>query len=322
VRRESVRLVPLGPSRNVVARASAWLKLVATKDAPDVEAALACYDRLVRPLEPALVGATRWLLVPDGPLAFLPFDALARGSLEKPERLVASVECALVPSAGVYAALAAEAAPLAEDGRVLAVGAPTPPRSPAAAAEFPPLPGSADEARETAERVPAERRVVLVGADATPDRVLAAFASEGPRFSTLHFACHGVVDVLRTHGTGLLLAEGDVLDADRLARAHVPADLAVLSACDSGKGAQIRGEGVYGLARAFFLAGVPRVMVTQWAISDATTRAFMRRFHAGRAAGKAPGAALTDAKREAIAEGGSAAHPSEWAAFVLWGLAR
>jgi len=82
----------------------------------------------------------------------------------------------------------------------------------------------------------------------------------------------------------------------------------------------VLGEGVFGLVRAALLAGVPRVVTSQWVVSDRATRRFMDRLydaHLGR--GLSAASALTDAKRAALAAGGEDASPSRWAAFVLWG---
>jgi CHAT domain-containing protein len=118
-----------------------------------------------------------------------------------------------------------------------------------------------------------------------------------------------------------VLADGEILGVDRLARLHVAADLATLSACESAKGAFARGEGVVGWSRAFFLAGVPRVMTSAWVVSDRATRPFMKRFYEAHLKQGLPAAtALADAKRAAIREGGDAASPAHWAAFTLWGL--
>ena len=118
-----------------------------------------------------------------------------------------------------------------------------------------------------------------------------------------------------------MLAGGDVLDVDAIHRLRVPADLAVLSACGTGRGALVAGEGVSGLARGFFIAGVPRVVVSAWVVSDASTAPVLVAFHRGVEAEKKPyAAALRAAKLAALARGGAAAHPSAWAAFTLWGL--
>jgi CHAT domain-containing protein len=118
-----------------------------------------------------------------------------------------------------------------------------------------------------------------------------------------------------------VLAGGDLLDVDAIHRLRVPADLAVLSACATGRGALLAGEGVSGFARGFFVAGVPRVVVSAWVVSDAAGAPVLVAFHRAVEAERKPCAdALRAAKLQALARGGDAAHPSAWAAFTLWGL--
>jgi len=118
----------------------------------------------------------------------------------------------------------------------------------------------ADEARAVVELVPAERRTLLLGAAASVDAVLSATGSDTSRLRVVHFACHGIVDPVRARGSGLLLAGGDVLDVDRLARTRVPADLVVLSACASARGKVAQGEGLSALR-----AGGPAAHPSAWA---------------------------------------------------------
>ncbi len=323
VRRSGTTLVELPRAGELGEAVDEFLRLAATPGTDDTPAAKRLYDALARPVERALEGASRLVLVPDGTLSFLPFEALLRVDGGRRERLVERFEVSYAPSASVWLSLRASGAPTGE--RVLAVGDPAQadvPRGQGAARSptAPSLPASALEAEDVARAFPSGGRTLLVGDAATVEGVEAATKAPGARYRVLHFACHGVIDPSRARGTGLLLAHGEVLDVDRLARWRVPADVAVLSACESGRGKLARGEGVFGLPRAFFLAGVPRVVVSQWVVYDRTTRPFMKRFYDGYVAGGlTAAAALRAAKRAALAEGGVAAHPSAWAAFVLWG---
>ena len=90
----------------------------------------------------------------------------------------------------------------------------------------------------------------------------------------------------------------------------------------TGQGKLLHGEGVLGFARGFFLAGVPRVVVSQWVVSDESSRALMHRFYEGLVTRDLPAsAALRAAQRAQLEAGGPWAHPFHWAAFTLWGAA-
>ncbi len=119
-----------------------------------------------------------------------------------------------------------------------------------------------------------------------------------------------------------MLSGGEVLTADAIYRRAISSDLVVLSACETARGREARGEGVMGLVRGLFFAGTPRVVVSNWRVSDACTRDFMVRFYGNLVTrGLTPGASLREAKLALLHATGERAHPSSWAAFVLWGSA-
>lgn len=108
------------------------------------------------------------------------------------------------------------------------------------------------------------------------------------------------------------------LFAHEVHRLELPAELVVLSACDTALGRQVRGEGlVAGLPRAFLSAGAARVVVSLWAVDDRSTRDLMVRFYGALlAGGTPPGRALARAQRALWRQGRS---PYHWAGFVLQG---
>jgi len=97
-------------------------------------------------------------------------------------------------------------------------------------------------------------------------------------------------------------------------------DLMVLSACETGLGEVVGGEGVMGLPYALFVAGNKNTLLTLWSISDDITAEFMASFFQKLKAGQAQIEALTATKREFINKGGKYANPKYWAAFVLYGV--
>jgi CHAT domain-containing protein len=113
----------------------------------------------------------------------------------------------------------------------------------------------------------------------------------------------------------LLLADGH-LSAAEILKLSLNAEVAVLSACDTGHG-RIAADGLLGLARAFMLAGVPSVVATLWKIPDGPTSLLMSHFYEHLEEGKAR--ALRKAMLQTIAEGHD--DPRDWAAFLLIGRA-
>jgi CHAT domain-containing protein len=143
----------------------------------------------------------------------------------------------------------------------------------------------------------------------------------------LHFATHASLDERHPEYSALVLAvQNDGID-DGLLQMHeifnlkLSADLAVLSACETGLGKEVTGEGLIGLTRAFFYAGVPSLVVSLWNVVDGPTPEFMLDFYKelDRRGNKAQ--ALRSAKLAMIARGGYA-HPAYWAPFILLGEPR
>jgi CHAT domain-containing protein len=93
----------------------------------------------------------------------------------------------------------------------------------------------------------------------------------------------------------------------------------VLSACETGLGREVKGEGLVGLTRGFMYAGAPRVVVSLWNVSDRATATLMGHFYEEMIKnGRAPGAALRAAQRT-MRRDARWAHPYYWSAFVIQG---
>jgi CHAT domain-containing protein len=95
--------------------------------------------------------------------------------------------------------------------------------------------------------------------------------------------------------------------------------LVVLSACDTGLGDITNGEGVYGLRRAFAIAGAESQLMSLWQVSDFGTQSLMAQYYEKLAAGMGRSAALRAVQLEMLASGGEYSHPYYWAAFILAG---
>jgi CHAT domain-containing protein len=94
------------------------------------------------------------------------------------------------------------------------------------------------------------------------------------------------------------------------------ADLVVLSACETALGEVQPNEGVFGLERAFLLAGARTLVLSLWPVSDEATRYLMTTFYAGWAQGWSKAEALRRARLELRRR---SAHPADWGAFILVG---
>lgn len=97
------------------------------------------------------------------------------------------------------------------------------------------------------------------------------------------------------------------------------ASLVVLSACQTGIGEEVPGEGMLGLSRGFMYAGTPRLLMSLWSVDDKATAEFMTRFYRNLLEdGLTAAAALKKTQRE-MREETKWSHPQYWAAFILQG---
>jgi CHAT domain-containing protein len=154
-----------------------------------------------------------------------------------------------------------------------------------------------------------------------------AMNPELAQYRIVHFATHGLLNSEHPELSGIVLSllneAGEPVDGflrlHEIYNLNLPADLVVLSACQTGLGKEIRGEGVVGLTRGFMYAGSPRVVASLWKVSDAATAELMKRFYQGMLKEKMrPAAALRVAQIEMWKQKRWQA-PFYWAAFELQG---
>jgi CHAT domain-containing protein len=105
----------------------------------------------------------------------------------------------------------------------------------------------------------------------------------------------------------------------RSSHLSIDTDLVVLSACETGLGQLVKGEGMVGLNRAFMYAGAPSVAVSLWSVSDQSTSTLLHEFYTSLSRGEqTKSQALRDAKLRLL-EQDDTAHPFHWAPFILVG---
>jgi CHAT domain-containing protein len=295
---------------------------------------------LLGPAE-ALLGNKRLLIVGDGALQLLPFAALPRepGAL-RTAPLVTAHEIVTLPSVSALALLTSQHAgrtpapkPLAivadpvfsaDDPRVHAPGS----RSPAAGqAPFQTTPfGRLRHTREEAEAIAAlaPYRDVLMALDFAASRDLVLSGTLG-EYRILHFATHGEINSDHAELSHLVLSlvdreghpEDGLLYAQEVYGLRLPADLVVLSGCETALGKEIRGEGLVGLPQAFLHAGAAQVVASLWKVDDRATAELFKSFYRYLLAEhKSPSKALQDAQIERWRR---EPRSYQWAAFISVG---
>ena len=296
--------------------------LTAARSIAAVEAeASALYKVLIAPLEKSIAGKERVLIVPDGSLNYLPFEALG---------LIERARVAYAPSASAAGALLARGRQRSRARQtLLAFADPSLPGGKGLKEhaergfDFTALPNARAEASAIGSLFPRTAARTFVGDTASESR-LKTEALES--FQYLHFAAHGYYDADEPARSGIVLAqspdagEDGFLQAREIMKLKLRADLVTLSACQTGLGKVLEGDGVQGLAKAFLYAGAQSVVVSLWNVNDAATAELMKRFYAGLKAGQPKDAAMREAKLGLMRGLGSKwRHPYYWAAFVVTG---
>jgi CHAT domain-containing protein len=146
------------------------------------------------------------------------------------------------------------------------------------------LPGTRREGKQILSLVPAALRKQAFDFDASRE---AATDPELGRYRYLHFATHGFLDSIHPELSAIVLSLFDArgapqdgfLRANEIFKLKLAADVVVLSACQTGLGKDVKGEGLIGLTRGFMYAGAPRVVVTLWSVDDVATAELMTRFY-------------------------------------------
>ncbi|MBC7911249.1 MAG: tetratricopeptide repeat protein [Pyrinomonadaceae bacterium] len=189
---------------------------------------------------------------------------------------------------------------------------------------IPRLPGTRREAERILSLAPAAKRMQALDFAASRTTAVSEKLRE---YRYLHFATHGFFNSTHPELSGIVLSMFDERGAQQngFLRMHeifnlqLPSELVVLSACQTGLGKEIKGEGMIGLTRGFMYAGAPRVVVSLWSVSDLATAELMTRFYQGILKdGMRPAAALRAAQIQMLQQK-QWQEPFYWAAFTLQG---
>ena len=286
---------------------------LAHRDLRATESAQSLYTLVLGPMRDLLQGVTDLVVVPDGVLWDLPFQALQPRA---GRYLIEDAAVSYAPSVTVLREAMRRRADSRAQPLMLAFGNPTGPD---------PLPETEQEVKQAGAAYGAASRV-FVGADATEER----WKAEAPKYGVLQLATHGVVDNASPMYSHLALArpvagdrEDGLLEAWEIMNLPLRASLVVLSACDTAQGQVAPGEGLIGLMWAVFVAGSPSTLVTQWSVESASSTLLVGAFHQEwrGGAGVSKARALQRAAIRVLRTRGFD-HPFYWAGFILAGDGR
>jgi CHAT domain-containing protein len=210
---------------------------------------------------------------------------------------------------------------------------------------FAPLPETLKEAQNIELRFGGSNTFSISGSEATKKKILSSDLSQ---YRYLHFATHGILgdQISGINEPALVMAAADTFDGNflrlsDLEKIKLNAELTVLSACDTGRGEYVNGEGVFGMSRGFLQAGSKSVLVSLWPVASDATVVFMDRFYGYLRSGKSKaeslrmtqmdflkGIPISDVDRRSVKiidkktkrfSAGDSKNPFYWAPFVIIG---
>lgn len=287
-----------------------------TEEVPDFQEKIySIYQHyLARALEYLPSGINRLLIIPDDVLNLIPFELLSR-SAERSDFLIQDYTIGYTYSASLFKAGQKPGESVADH---LFLG-----YAPAFAAAI--AQNRSCSGDQLADLENSDREVlgiqallggnVMLGTEANRD----SFLAQAGHYRIIHLATHACMDEENPMQSKVFFADDPIVNQD-LFNLNLSADLAVLSACNTGSGQLVKGDGVLSLSKGFVHAGCPSAVMSLWSVDDFSTSEIMIDFYDYLKKGYTKDKALRKAKLDFIASADKVKkHPFFWAAFVQMG---
>jgi CHAT domain-containing protein len=323
-----LRAYAIAAAPNDIAKQTRDFRDMITTQSAFADDARRLYDLLLKPAEGQLKGKTSLCIVPDGILWDLPFQALEP---RDGHYLLEDYAIFYAPSLSVLSQMSLRKKADSSTS-LLAFGNPMVSGEVAANIKatyrgevLGPLPDSETEVSALKSIWGSSSRV-LIGGSARKS----VFRLEAPKYNIIHFATHGILDDVSPMYSRLVMARAEndptddgLLEAREIMRLDLHADLVVLSACQTARGRFGAGEGMVGMSWAFFVAGVPTMVASQWKVNSGSTAKLMIDFHKrlrdeSSAQSQTTAMALQQAALSVMKDP-RYRHPYFWAGFVVMG---
>lgn len=308
---------------------SQYRQMLASRHPDFAALARQLYDILIQPAATHLQGISTIGIIADSELWDLPFQALQPSA---GHYLVEDYSLYFAPSLRVLKELQERKTQRSELPALLAfanpqieVNAMKPSPEARTSDSLGSLPEAETEVQALSQFFPAKRSQIFIGANADEK----TFKSQASAYRIIHCATHGILDDKNPLYSYLLFSssgtsdEDGFLEAREILNLHLNADLVVLSACETARGRVSAGEGMIGMAWAFFAAGSRATLVSQWKVNSASTAEWMTSFYrtlqAKDGQGKETKADALRLTMRKMMKDRRFAHPFYWAGFVLIG---
>ncbi len=309
------------PESKLAEAVSRFRKLIADRGNLG-QSALELYDLLLRPAKQQLNGKQSLIIVPDGALRELPFQALKPAN---DRYLIEEVQLSYAPSISALSEISKQdvrqsSRTVVNTTKLVAFANPLPGANSVASSEPDDKVGSVpvleDEVQEVRQAFGVERTMVYNGPAASETQV----KTEPAKHRMMYFAAQSVLDNASPMFSYIPLAPGPgnedgFLQAREIAQLNLQPDLVVLSASSITPGASGAGSGIMGMSWSWFATGAKAIVLSQWKVQSTGESKLMVEFYRNLAAARRRTTPLSKAET-------TYQHPYFWSGFMLWGDAR
>lgn len=271
------------------------------------------YLQLIAPLEQELKKYNTLTILPDDFLHYLPFEVLDNTGTP----LIQTHQIHYANSLALWLLIKNMPPVSGENKNLFAAFAPRYNRDESKSVDsrgnrFQDIAGATNEARVIAAGINGD---LFLDEQATLDN----FMERTTSYNIYHLAMHALLDENQHTNSALVFQDNKYLDFSSLYGLYFPADLVVLSACNTGVGQLAAGEGLLSLSRALTYSGVRSSVYSLWEVPDEETSEIMISFYDYLNQGMNKATALAEAKRDFIKNNPLKTHPYYWAGFVING---
>lgn len=297
------------------------------------------YQKLIQPIQPHLRDIENLIVIPDGVLGHIPFEALLIEPAGQSKAtnwtelhyLIDQLHISYSYSAALLLEGLEENVKKDNNGQIAAYAASytgiTPSEISSRSPEIKEMRGNLIPLEAVEQEVRALEKLFgfghfLYGKEANEKQ----FKSTAENYAIIHLAMHGLLTPEEPMNSSLAFTEDggttedNFLAAYEIANLRLNADLVVLSACETGYGKFQQGEGIMSLARSFMYAGAPSLIVSLWQVNDNSTAIIMKSFYENLIEGMPKDKALSNAKETYIkTTKGVIGHPAFWSPFIQLG---
>jgi CHAT domain-containing protein/Tfp pilus assembly protein PilF len=334
ITKNDVKIFPIPVKSELQDLVTSHLQVITDKDSFDFDSGKKLFQFLVLP---ALDNKIKKIIfIPDDILHFLPFETLLTQQ-KKSHWLIEDYEVAYAPSISSYREIVQRknSASSRQRSDILAFGDPDFGSMESEtngedifqnfyssnAFNFYRLKYSGTEIDRISSLFKQKRTDIFVREKATEEQLKNLKLDD---YKIIHFATHSLIDDKKPARSSIVLSLNDNKEEDgfvqmrEIYNLNLNADLVTLSACQTGLGQYIRGEGIEGLNRAFFFAGSSSILMSLWAVNDQATYQLMERFYTHLRSSEQIASSLRKTKLEMIASD-EVSHPYFWAGFIVTG---